>query len=70
MRKVVAFEQQRLPHRFGEGVGETVAKIQLGRMTAASPEIAIGGASDFGLLTSDWLDDNASLGYGLVKTAA
>jgi hypothetical protein len=42
VRKVVAFEQQRLPHRLGEGVGEAIAKIQLGRMA----EIAIGGADD------------------------
>jgi hypothetical protein len=48
MRKVVAFDQQRIPHRFREGVGETVAKIQLGRMAAASLEIAIGGAGDIG----------------------
>jgi hypothetical protein len=48
VRKVVAFEQQRLAHRFREGVGETIAKIQLGRMAAAFAEIAVGGAGDFG----------------------
>jgi hypothetical protein len=39
-------------------------------MTAASPEIAIGGAGDFGLLRRNWFDNDAGLGYGLVKTAA
>jgi hypothetical protein len=39
-------------------------------MAAASPEIAIGGAGDFGLFQRRWLDKDPGLRYGFVKTAA
>ena len=68
MRKVVAFEQQRLTHRFGESVGEAVAKIQPGGMATASPEIALGGAGDLGLLQGDWLRHNFRLDDQLVES--
>ena len=69
VRKVVAFEQQRRPHRFGEGIGETVAEIEPRRMAAAFAEVAIGGAGDVGLLRRDCLYLNFCLDDQIVELA-
>jgi hypothetical protein len=41
MLEIVAFEQQRLARRLGQGISEAVAEIELGAMISAT-EIDIG----------------------------
>src|SRR5690348_8036239 len=70
VRKIVALEQERLAHRLGEGVGETIAEIQLSRVRAAFAEIAIGCAGDIRMFPGDRLDCDPRRGDRVVEAAA
>lgn len=57
VREVVALEEKRLAARHRQGIGGTVAKIELGGVMRALAEPAIALEGDNGLVRIEGLDD-------------
>jgi hypothetical protein len=68
--EVVVRKQNWFPRRLGQGVGEAVPEIQLGRMSAALTEITVGLASNARLGFVNRLDDKLCLPEEIVKPSA
>ena len=58
MHKVVAFIEHGFAFVAGQGVGEAVTKVQVGRMAAAFAVVAVSLAGNPCLGNSDRLDDD------------
>jgi hypothetical protein len=56
MAEVIALEQQLFAGDFRQRVGETVAEVQPGRVTAALPEVTVGVSGDHALVVCHRLD--------------
>lgn len=70
MAKIAAFEKKGLAKNLCQGIGETISKVQPGRMAASPPKVAVGFACDFGLLLCNRLDHNLRLAKQVIKMAA
>src|SRR6266704_51821 len=67
--KVGTLEQQRLAERLCQRISETIAKIQLCRMAAASAKVAVGGTGNLRLVGCDRFDRNIGLFDEIIKAS-
>ena len=66
-KKIVALEEKWLACDFGQGVSETIAKVQPGGVTAAAAKIAVSFARDSRLLSRHGLDADRRFAEQIVE---